>query len=129
MAFLIDTAILSAIQRKRRDPKLALWFQRNRTVDIYLRVVTIGEIERGITRQKHVNREFAQILENWLEEILILRATYFALTISIAKRWGRLSGDLGHNSADLMIAATALKHNLVVVTQCAAFRTFGGSLY
>jgi toxin FitB len=39
------------------------------------------------------------------------------LTIAIAKRWGRLSGELGHDGADLMIAATALEHNLVVVTR------------
>jgi toxin FitB len=118
MAFLIDTDILSAIRRKQRDPNLAQWFQNNRTADIYLSVVTIGEVERGITRQKQANPEFAQILENWLEEIL---ARYgqriLPLTIAIAKRWGRLSGDLGHDSADLMIAATALEHNLVVVTR------------
>lgn len=80
--------------------------------------MTIGEVERGITRQKQVNSEFAQILENWLEEII---ARYgqriLPLTITIAKRWGRLSGDLGHDGADLMIAATALDHNLVVVTR------------
>ena len=118
MAFLIDTDILSAMRRKQRNPNLEQWFQKNRTADIYLSVVTIGEVERDISRQKQVNPEFAQVLENWLEVIL---ARYgqriLPLTIAIAKRWGRLSGDLGHDGADLMIAATALEHNLVVVTR------------
>jgi toxin FitB len=70
MAFLLDTDILSAIRRKQRAPHLEQWFQNNRTADIYLSVVTIGEVERGITRQKQVSPEFAQALEHWLEEIL-----------------------------------------------------------
>ena len=118
MPFLLDTDILSALRRKKRDPHLEQWLKSNRIADFYLSVVTIGEVERGITRQKQVDPEFAQVLEHWLEEVL---ARYgqriLPLTIAIAKRWGRLSGELGHDGADLLIAATALEHNLVVVTR------------
>ena len=37
--------------------------------------------------------------------------------MDITRRWGQLSGELGHNSADLLIAATALEHNLTIVTR------------
>ena len=118
MPFLLDTDILSALRRKKRDPLLEQWLKSNRTADFYLSVVTIGEVERGITRQKQVDPEFAQVLEHWLEEVL---ARYgqriLPLTIAIAKRWGRLSGEIGHDGADLLIASTALEHNLVVVTR------------
>lgn len=118
MAYLLDTDILSAIRRKQRDVNLEKWFAVNRTAEIYLSVVTIGEIERGITRQKTVDPEFALSLTRWLETILTRYGQrILPLTASIARRWGQLSGELGHNGADLMIAATALEHNLTVVTR------------
>jgi toxin FitB len=118
MAFLLDTDILSAIRRKQRDANLENWFAQNRTAEIYLSVVTIGEIERGITRQKPVDPEFAHSLTAWLETVITRYGQrILPLTANIARRWGQLSGELGHNGADLMIAATALEHNLMVVTR------------
>lgn len=118
MAYLLDTDILSAIRRKRRDVNLEKWFAGNRTAEMYLSVVTIGEIERGIIRQKSVDPEFALSLTRWLETIISRYGQrILPLTTNIARRWGQLSGELGHNGADLMIAATALEHNLTVVTR------------
>jgi len=118
MAYLLDTDILSAIRKKQRDNNLEAWFVNNRTAEIFLSVVTIGEIERGITRQKPVDPEFAQSLNQWLEAIISRYGQrILPLTTNIARRWGQLSGELGHNGADLMIAATALENNLTVVTR------------
>jgi predicted nucleic acid-binding protein len=118
MAYLLDTDILSAIRRRQRDVNLEKWFTGNRTAEIYLSVVTVGEIERGITRQKSIDPEFALTLNRWLETIITRYGQrILPLTASIARRWGQLSGELGHNGADLMIAATALEHNLTIVTR------------
>lgn len=118
MAYLLDTDILSALRKKQRESKLEQWFANNRSADFYLSVVTIGEIERGISRQKSVDLPFALALANWLEELLEhYSGRILPLTISIARRWGYLSATLGNNNADLMIAATALEHNLSVVTR------------
>ena len=118
MSFLLDTDILSAIRRKQRDQNLEKWLLSINSLDVYISVVTIGEVERGITQQRRNNPEFAEDLQRWLDTILQrYQQRILPLSISIAKRWGRLSGELGHNSADLMIAATALEHNLIVATR------------
>ena len=118
MSFLLDTDILSAIRRKQRDQNLEKWLLSINSLDVYISVVTIGEVERGITQQRRNNPAFAEDLQRWLDTILQrYQQRILPLSISIAQRWGRLSGELGHNSADLMIAATALEHNLIVATR------------
>ena len=118
MPYLLDTDILSAIRRKQRDPNLKEWLRSIQSADVYLSVVTIGEVERGITRQRRNNPKFAEDLESWLDTILLrYEQRILPLSVSIARRWGQLSGELGHTSADLMIAATALEHNLTVATR------------
>ena len=119
MPYLLDTDILSAIRRKQRDhPNLEKWLHSIQSADVFLSVVTLGEVERGISQQRRINPEFAEDLELWLDTILLrYEQRILPLSISIARRWGQLSGELGHNSADLMIAATALEHNLIVATR------------
>jgi predicted nucleic acid-binding protein len=118
MPYLLDTDILSAIRRKQRDPNLEKWLQSIQSADVFLSVVTLGEVERGISQQRRNNPEFAEDLERWLDTILLrYEQRILPLSVSIARRWGQLSGELGHNSADLMIAATALEHNLTVATR------------
>ena len=48
--FLIDTVTLSELRRRERDPMVVKWFERQRTTDLFLSVISIGEIERGIVR-------------------------------------------------------------------------------
>ncbi|MDO9162120.1 MAG: type II toxin-antitoxin system VapC family toxin [Methylococcaceae bacterium] len=118
MPYLLDTDILSAIRRKQRDPNLEKWLHSIQSADVYLSVVTLGEVERGISQQRRNNPEFAEDLERWLDTILLkYEQRILPLSVSIARRWGKLSGELGHTSADLMIAATALEHNLTVATR------------
>jgi len=49
--YLIDTVVLSELHKPQRDARLAAWVARQRTTDLFVSVVTIGEIERGIARQ------------------------------------------------------------------------------
>ena len=116
--FLIDTVTLSELRKRQRDPMVVKWFERQRTTDLFLSVISIGEIERGIARQRTTDPGSAAALADWLDRILTLygeRVVPFDLRI--ARRWGALSAALGNDSADLMIAATALEHGLTVVTR------------
>ena len=80
--------------------------------------VTVREIERGITQQRRGNPSFARELSLWLDRVLSLYADrVLPLDIAAARRWGQLSATLGHDGADLLIAATAIKHGLTVVTR------------
>ncbi len=115
--FLIDTDVLSALRKRVRNPDLVQWMSNQRTADLYLSVVSIGEIERGIVGQRRRDPGFAQALAVWLDDILALYGErILAVDLSTARRWGRLSSEIGHQNADLLIAATALEHGLTVVT-------------
>lgn len=116
--FLIDTDLLSALRRRERNPGIVQWVSKQRTTDLFLSVVSVGEIERGIARQHGRDPGFARALATWLDSVLrVYGERILAVEISAARRWGRLSGVLGHDSADLLIAATALEHGLTVVTR------------
>jgi predicted nucleic acid-binding protein len=116
--FLLDTDVLSALRRRERNPEIARWVGTQRTTDLYLSVVTVGEIERGIARQQRRDTAFAQSLALWLDRMLDWYGErVLPVDIATARRWGRLSADIGHDSADLLIAATALEHGLTVATR------------
>ena len=94
------------------------WLDAQRTVDLHLSVVAIGEVERGITQQRRRNPAFAEELGRWLDRVLGWYGDrILPVTLPMTRRWGQLSATLGHGGADLLIAATALEHGLMVVTR------------
>ncbi len=116
--FLLDTDVLSALRSRERHPGAVRWVETQRTADLYISVVTVGEIERGITRQQPRDPSFAGELALWLDRVLAWYSDRILIVdADTARRWGRLSATLGHDGADLLIAATALEHGLTVVTR------------
>ena len=116
--FLIDTVTLSELRRRQRDPMVVKWFERQRTTELFLSVISIGEIERGIARQRAMDPGFADALAAWLDRVLVLYGERIVpFDLRTARRWGTLSAALGNDSADLMIAATALEYGLTIVTR------------
>ena len=115
---LIDTVVLSELRKPQRDAGLASWVERQRTTDLFVSVITIGEIERGIAQQRARDQNFAAALAAWLDRVLALYGErILPFDLQVARRWGQLSATLGNDSADLMISATALEHGLTVVTR------------
>lgn len=113
--YLIDTDILSALRKRERNPQLVRWISTQRTSDLYLSVVSVGEIERGITQQQNRNPVFANTLAIWLDQVIgLYGGRILGVDLPTARRWGQLSAALNHDSADLLIAASALEHGLTV---------------
>ena len=116
--FLLDTDVLSALRRRERHPEAVRWVKTQRTADLYISVVTVGEIERDITQQQPRDPSFAGELALWLDRVLAWYSDRILIVdAATARRWGQLSATLGHDGADLLIAATALEHGLTVVTR------------
>ena len=116
--YLIDTVVLSELRKLRRDEGVVAWIGTQRTADLFLSVISIGEIERGIARQRQAEPDFSAVLAAWLDQLLALYADrILPFELQTARRWGVLSAALGNESADLMIAATALERGLIVVTR------------
>lgn len=118
MGYLLDTVVLSELRKKQRNEFVVRWLSSVPSKELYLSVVTIGEVEKGIAGRKRVDPEFAGRLERWLADILEFYGNrILSVDVGIARRWGRLSDRLEHGGADLLIAATALEHGLNVVTR------------
>lgn len=115
--FLLDTCVLSELRKQHPHPRVFAWLQKNRRAEMYLSVITIGEIEAGIARRRQADLTFAAILESWLDLVV---STYderiLPITLDIARLWGNLDPASG-NATDKLIAATASAHGLKVVTR------------
>lgn len=119
--FLLDTVIVSELRKKRPNVGVVRWVSKQQDDQLHLSVVTLGEIELGIEKRRNADAEFANALAAWLENLIQLYADrILPVTPSVARRWGCLSAQLGHEGADLLIAATALTYGLTVVTRNAS---------
>ena len=115
--YILDTNVLSAVRRPERAPRIRDWLTSKSDTDLYLSVITLGEIERGIRQQDGINPDFARDLQTWLDRTMLIFADrILEFGAEDARIWGRLSCEIGHSGADLMIAATALNHGATVVT-------------
>lgn len=116
--YLLDTMVLSETIKRRPEPRVIDWFHRVPSADAYISVLSIGEIERGIARASRSNDPFAGRLVAWLDQILTAyRDRILIADVAVVRRWGRLCDAIGHAGTDLLIAATALEHGLIVVTR------------
>jgi predicted nucleic acid-binding protein len=114
--YLLDTNIVSDVQR--RLPKPTAWLASIDPDSLNLSVITIGEIERGIVKQRKVDAERATRLDLWLRELRRDNADrILAVTEEVALTWGRITAGRTRGSADTLIAATALVHDLILVTR------------
>jgi predicted nucleic acid-binding protein len=120
--FLLDTNIPSEMTRPYPEPSVSQWLENAEDSQLYLSVISLGEISKGITILAEGGRR-AQ-LRQWLDDTLRPWFAGRVLPVNepIAERWGVLSGQsklIGKplNVADGLIAATALEHNLTLVTR------------
>jgi predicted nucleic acid-binding protein len=114
--YLLDTNVVSDTQR--RLPKPTAWLASIDPASISLSVITLGEIERGIVKQRKVDPERAARLDIWLRELRRDNADrILPITEEIALAWGRITAGRTRGNADTLIAATAVVHDLIVVTR------------
>ncbi len=113
---LLDTMVVSELRKARPSSRVVAWAGRYREDDFFLSVITVGEIERRIA--KTTDSVFRAELERWLEGLVRRYAErVLDVTVPIARMWGRWSAELGHESSDQFIAATAHVHGLTIATR------------
>jgi len=114
--YLVDTNVLSEARRGSREARV--WLRSVDPSSIYLSVITLGEIMRGIALKLRADARTAATLTAWLEQ---LRRDYsdriLPINDRIALEWGRLAAERPRGMADGLIAATALVHAKIVVTR------------
>lgn len=115
----MDTNVISELRKGRKaDPGVRKWFDEVSEEELYLSVLVVGEIRKGIERIRHRRASSAVSLESWLNEIISAHADrVLPVTTEIAEAWGELSAWQALPVIDTLIAATAHVHRLTVVTR------------
>ena len=115
---LLDTMVLSELRKTAPNAGVVSFIEAQAADALFLSVLTVGEIEAGIEKQRMAAPEFAEELNQWLTVMeLQFAQCILPVTPAIAKLWGRLCVQTGNKGVDNLIAATALCHNLTVVTR------------
>ena len=120
--FLIDTNVISEFVKSKPNPRVVHWFESADPDTLFASVLTLGEIRMGIENMPLSKRRAE--LEQWLEQGVPawFQSNLLPVTEAIADRWARLTIQAKKrgaqvDTADGLIAATAVEHKLSIVTR------------
>lgn len=118
MAYLLDTNVVSELRKARPDSNVLTWHARHADADVFISVLVVGEVRRGIERIRSRDPRQADALDSWLTGLV---ATYrdrlLPVTAEISDEWGRLAIAQPPLVIDGLMAATARVHRLTLVTR------------
>lgn len=119
MSYLLDTNVISEIVSVKPHANVISWLKQIPTHSFFLSVLTLGEIRKGIEKTKNNPRKKKLLI--WLEHDLpkMFDQRILAISIEVADRWGRLQSEVKRSlpAIDSLIAATALHHDMALVTR------------
>jgi predicted nucleic acid-binding protein len=118
LSLLLDTNVVSEPRRRQPDPAVLAWLRRQHPDELFLSVLTLGEIAKGAESRTRRDPVAGRSLTNWL---LTLRTGYadrlLPVTSEIAETWGRLAARRSLPVIDGLVAATAMIHRFTLVTR------------
>ncbi|HWB31102.1 MAG TPA: type II toxin-antitoxin system VapC family toxin [Vicinamibacterales bacterium] len=120
MKALLDTNILSEIRKPRPNAAVLAWFDAQEADDLYVSVLTLGEIREGVDRLAARDEARARTLRRWLADLSVLYADrILPVDLAVAEDWGRLRASAARTLPviDAFLAATARVHGLTLVTR------------
>ena len=119
MNYLIDTNIISEVRKGRRcDPNVASWYEKIEDANLYLSVLVIGEIRKGIEKIRPKDSAQANAIENWLSAVdEAFGERILPVDRAVANEWGRLNANRPLPVIDGLLAATAKIHGMTLVTR------------
>jgi predicted nucleic acid-binding protein len=117
--FLLDTNVLSELRKQERcDPGVRSWFEQCPENLLFVSVLVLGEIRRGMERIRARNPRQADALEAWLESVTQhYQERILPVDLGVADRWGAMGSLQPIAPVDGLLAATALTHQLTLVTR------------
>lgn len=119
MNYLIDTNIISEVRKGNRcDPNVANWYEKIDDSSLYLSMLIVGEIRKGIERIRPKDNTQAKSLENWLVTVeKAFGERILPVDRAVANEWGRLNANRPVPVIDGLLAATANIHRMTLVTR------------
>jgi toxin FitB len=117
--FLLDTNVVSELRKgSRADPGVVEWFASVADADLFLSVVVAGELRQGVERLRLRDARQAERLDHWLHSLIDDYAErLLPVDARVADLWGRLNVPDPISTLDGLLAATAIVHDLTLVTR------------
>jgi predicted nucleic acid-binding protein len=116
--FLLDTNILSETRRRQALPAVTAFIHQTPPERLFVSVLSLGEIRKGIALKARSDAAAALALEEWLADLAAAFSDrVLPVDRVVAECWGRLSSDRPKPVIDMLLAATARVHDLVLVTR------------
>lgn len=119
MSFLVDTNIISELRKGNRcNPGVRSWVGGTLPDSLFVSVLTLGEIVKGIQRIRRRDTRAATSLQDWLDGVVAEYADRILIVDhAVAEEWGRLNADDPLPTIDSLLAATAIVHSMTLVTR------------
>ena len=119
MSFLIDTNIISEVRKGVRCNRgVAAWYGSIAESDLYLSVLVLGEIRKGVELARARDPVKANTLEVWLATIhAVFGERILLVDAAVCDLWGRMGALRPLSTVDGLLAATAIVHGLTLVTR------------
>lgn len=116
--YLLDTNILSETRRKQADQRVIAFLSAAEPSALYISVLTLGELRKGAALKKRTDPETAKRLAHWVDGLEYSFADrILGINAAIASIWGELSAQRPRPVVDTLLAATAIAHDLILVTR------------
>lgn len=119
VSFLIDTNVLSELRKgERADDGVRTWIAATPDESLFLSVLVVGELRKGVERIRRRDDQSAGVLDHWIRQVVTDYADrILPVTTDIAETWGRFNVPDPLPVLDSLLAATARVHGLTVATR------------
>jgi len=118
VTYLLDTNVVSELRKREPDPHVLAWYATATSAELFLSVLTIGEIRLGIERLRRKDEQQADLLERWLQGLhAAYRDHLVDVDARVAEEWGRLNVPDPLPVIDGLLAASARVHGWTLVTR------------
>lgn len=116
--YLLDTNILSETRRKQPDQRVVAFLSAAEPSTLYISVLTLGELRKGVALKKRTDPDTAKRLAHWVDGLEYSFADrILGINAATATIWGELSAQRPRPVIDTLLAATAIAYDLILVTR------------
>jgi len=114
--YILDTNVVSELRRPRPNPAVVGWLSATTAGQIFIAAVSFGELQAGVEMTRRQDPEKAAAIESWIDAVA---ASYSIIPMDEVtfRRWARLMHRRSDDLIEEIIAATAMVHNMTVVTR------------
>ena len=118
LEYLLDTNVLSETRKKKADAGVIAFLQAAEASTLYISVLTLGELRKGVAKKKREDAEMAKRLADWVDGLEYSFADrILSVDAATARLWGDWSSERPRPVVDTLLAATAVLHGLTLVTR------------